>query len=61
MTARRSITTNCCRAGPSVFAIAEGRGRAEEVAAALEREFGEFYCGFAVGEAGVKMRIDLVE
>ncbi|HEX6750375.1 MAG TPA: hypothetical protein VF092_23985 [Longimicrobium sp.] len=46
-------------AGPSVFAIAEGRGRAEEVAAALEGEFGEFYSGFAVGEAGVKMRIDL--
>jgi predicted sugar kinase len=48
-------------AGPSIFAIAEGRGRAEEIAAALEGEFGQFYSGFAVGEAGVRMRIDLVE
>jgi len=46
-------------AGPSIFAIAEGRERAEEVAAALEGEFGEFYSAFAVGQAGVKMRIEL--
>ena len=46
-------------AGPSLFAIAEGRERAERVAAALEAEFGEFYSAFAVGEAGVKMRISL--
>jgi predicted sugar kinase len=46
-------------AGPSFFAIAEGRDTAEKIAAALESEFGEFYHDFAVGEAGVKMRIDL--
>jgi len=46
-------------AGPSIFAVADGRAAAERVAGALERRFGEFFSGFAVGEAGVKMRIDL--
>ncbi|HEX8243026.1 MAG TPA: hypothetical protein VF541_06015 [Longimicrobium sp.] len=48
-------------AGPSIFAITEGQERAEHIASALEDEFGEFYHGFAVGEAGVRMRIDLTE
>lgn len=48
-------------AGPNIFAIADGREAAERVAQALERRFGEFFTGFAVGEAGVKMRIDLLE
>ena len=48
-------------AGPSVFAIADGRETAERVSQALESRFGEFFTGFAVGPAGVKMRIDLVE
>lgn len=48
-------------AGPSIFAVADGRPAAERVARALEAEFGEFFSGFAVGEAGVKMRIDLLE
>lgn len=48
-------------AGPSIFAIAEGRDGAERVRQALEREFAEFFSGFAVGQAGVRMRIDLVE
>ncbi|HSU15960.1 hypothetical protein [Longimicrobium sp.] len=46
-------------AGPSLFAISDGRERAEAVAAALESGFGEYYDAFAVGEAGVKMRIEL--
>jgi predicted sugar kinase len=46
-------------AGPSIFAITEGRAAAEEIAAALEGEFGEFYHDFAVGEAGKRMRIEL--
>jgi predicted sugar kinase len=48
-------------AGPSIFAIAEGQDGAERVREALEREFAEFFTGFAVGQAGVRMRIDLVE
>jgi hypothetical protein len=48
-------------AGPSIFAIAEGEAAARRVSEALESRFGEFFSGFAVGPAGVKMRIDLAE
>jgi predicted sugar kinase len=48
-------------AGPSIFAVAEGRETAERVSRALQARFGEFFSGFALGEAGVKMRIDLLE
>jgi predicted sugar kinase len=46
-------------AGPSIFAVADGRDAAERVRDALEARFGDWFSGFAVGEAGVKMRIDL--
>jgi predicted sugar kinase len=46
-------------AGPSIFAIAEGKDAAERVSDELESRFGDFFSGFAVGPAGVKMRIDL--
>lgn len=46
-------------AGPSIFAVADGRDRAEHVSGVLQERFGEFFGGFAIGEAGVKMRIDL--
>ncbi|HEU4560412.1 MAG TPA: hypothetical protein VFS20_21355, partial [Longimicrobium sp.] len=36
-------------AGPSIFAIADGRAATERVARALEQRFGEFFSGFAVG------------
>ena len=46
-------------AGPSVFAVAEGQPAAERIRAALESRFSDLYTGFAVGEAGVRMKITL--
>ena len=43
-------------AGPSVFAVAEGQPAAERIRAALESRFSDLYTGFAVGEAGVRMK-----
>ncbi|HEX2202102.1 MAG TPA: hypothetical protein VHG91_02335 [Longimicrobium sp.] len=46
-------------AGPSLFALAEGRAAAERVRDALEGRFSGYFSSFAVGKAGVRLTVEV--